>query len=360
MHPLTPAGLAPPDVTRLASVGGLDRLGIHVWQAVRPLGRSLSVHMGKGLDPAQAMASALGEAREYADCEAYRPARTRARWRNLPVAERPLAPDDFAVRRGALSADSSLDWSRLDGLASPPLWVPSDAIDIDYTRNGQAGVARDTTGQATAATHDQALRRALVECIERDAVARHQRLGPGGRRAMAIDVASVEFGWFRAFRTRTLALGMAVGIDRLPAIGGFPAFQLTITEAGGASAACRRTGGWGAGFTSEAALLAAMLEAAQSRAGYIAGARDDLDLRPADPVAPPDWLTVSASRRFVVAGDEPVDDHAAVAALCDSLAAVGCRQIGYAVTSAAAAPWVTVKCFVPGLANGEREARVPV
>src|SRR5207244_6295350 len=51
-------------ITRLGNVTGLDRIGIPVVVAVRPNSRSVSVSQGKGLDLAQAMASALMEAIE--------------------------------------------------------------------------------------------------------------------------------------------------------------------------------------------------------------------------------------------------------------------------------------------------------
>lgn len=348
-----PSGLAPPDVTRLASLGGLDRLGFQVWQAVRPLGRSLSCHMGKGMDEAQAIASALGEARECADCEAYLPVRVRCRWTALPADERTASPDDFAVRRGAIEGDDVLDWTRIESLAGPCLWVPSDTIAIDFTKPRHPAVVRSTTGQATGNSFPQAMRRALLERIERDAVARHRALRPGARRAWAIDPDTVPFDWFQNFLTRARRLRMSVGIDQLPAIGELPAYQLTITEADKPGAACRYTGGWGAAFTTSAALQAAMLEAVQSRVGYIAGARDDIDLEPSPPVDPPDWLLASASRRFIVAGEEPVTDEAAIQALSSLLAAAHFPRIGFVIASAADSSYVTVKCFVPGLAQGE-------
>ena len=51
-------------ITRLADVTGLDRIGVPVFQAIRPLSRSVSVSQGKGLDPDAARASALMEAVE--------------------------------------------------------------------------------------------------------------------------------------------------------------------------------------------------------------------------------------------------------------------------------------------------------
>ena len=51
-------------ITRVADVTGLDRIGIPVWQAVRPASRSLSVSQGKGATPAAARASAVMESIE--------------------------------------------------------------------------------------------------------------------------------------------------------------------------------------------------------------------------------------------------------------------------------------------------------
>lgn len=359
MNPAAPAGLAPQDVTRLARVTGLDRLGIPVWQAVRPLGRSLSCHMGKGMDEAQAIASALGEAREYADCEAYRPVRTQGRWDALPAEERSGSADDFAVRRGAIAPDMALDWTRVETLDGPALWVPSDAIAMDFTLPGHPGVLCASAGQATAASFDTAMVRALLELIERDAVARFRAMSPGERLAWAIDPESVQLDWFGSFLTRARSLRMVVGIDRLPAINALPAYQLWIAEANACSAACRSTGGWGAAFTTPDALQAAMLEAAQSRVGYIAGARDDMALGPAPATEKPDWLARAASRRFRIDGDAHGDAAEAVRRLQKLLAKAGFDRIGYVITSAAGAPYTTVKCFVPGLALGERAAAPP-
>src|SRR5438105_12519338 len=51
-------------ITRLGNITGLDHIGIPVAVAVRPNSRAVSVSQGKGLDPTQAMASALMEAIE--------------------------------------------------------------------------------------------------------------------------------------------------------------------------------------------------------------------------------------------------------------------------------------------------------
>src|SRR6201999_785112 len=51
-------------ITRLANVTGLDRIGIPVYQAIRPNSRGLSLSQGKGVDEVSAQVSALMESLE--------------------------------------------------------------------------------------------------------------------------------------------------------------------------------------------------------------------------------------------------------------------------------------------------------
>src|SRR5215471_21083408 len=64
--------LAAVGITRLADVTGLDRVGLPVVLAVRPLGRSLAVSQGKGLTREQAAVSAILEAMELHHAERHR------------------------------------------------------------------------------------------------------------------------------------------------------------------------------------------------------------------------------------------------------------------------------------------------
>src|SRR5207249_2958495 len=78
-------------ITRLADVTGLDRIGLPVFQAIRPLSRSVSVAQGKGLTADAARASALMEAVETWHAERIdRPLRL-ARERDLRAAGLPFA-----------------------------------------------------------------------------------------------------------------------------------------------------------------------------------------------------------------------------------------------------------------------------
>src|SRR5687768_10462419 len=56
-------------ITRIADLTGLDTLGVPVFAAVRPLGKSLSTQQGKGVSPDAARVSALMESLETFSAE---------------------------------------------------------------------------------------------------------------------------------------------------------------------------------------------------------------------------------------------------------------------------------------------------
>ena len=73
-------------VTRLADVTRLDRLGLPVWQAVRPMSRAVSVHQGKGATDADAKVGALLEGVESHAAETFEAAALSFTvWRKLGI-----------------------------------------------------------------------------------------------------------------------------------------------------------------------------------------------------------------------------------------------------------------------------------
>ena len=83
-------------VTRVADVTRLDRIGLPCWQAIRPMGRSLSVHQGKGVTDDDARLGAVLEALEAHCGEQFdAPIRT-CFYEQLPDAIRPRRLADFA------------------------------------------------------------------------------------------------------------------------------------------------------------------------------------------------------------------------------------------------------------------------
>src|SRR5687768_18618096 len=98
-------GIAPAcGVTRLADITRLDEVGMPVWQAIRPAGRALSVHQGKGASPLHARIGALSEAIE-SDCA------------ERAEADGPTAPFDGLAE--SQRAPSFSDYSRSRELPAP-------------------------------------------------------------------------------------------------------------------------------------------------------------------------------------------------------------------------------------------------
>lgn len=346
-------------VSRLADVTGLDRIGMPVWQAIRPWGRSLSVHQGKGLTPAAAQLGACMEAIECSHAEAWAPPLRLACWADLPAAERCAARDDFAIWRGHAGAGAALAWAVADRLDGGTLWVPAAAVSLDLTVDGPAGVTRSSNGQGAGFDLAFASLKALCEVIERDAVGDWLATrSVFTRSADEIDLGAIDLGWFGDLATRCAALGIAVRAYALPAVIAIPIIAVEIHDAAAEAAGHPHAVGTAAHPDAELALKAAFTEAIQARLTVIAGARDDL--APATGAARPPTFGLAIApmgpppRRLEL---PPVQDFAGIVA---ALARAGYDQVTRLVLSPADCPVVTVKMFVPGLGESRRARRAPV
>jgi len=105
-------------ITRIAELTGLDTLGIPVFAAVRPLGRSLSTQQGKGITPLAAKVSALMESLETWTAEQAIPTRRgsyrqlrgpRLRGAAINARARPIDVRALPRPRGRLDLDASLN-----------------------------------------------------------------------------------------------------------------------------------------------------------------------------------------------------------------------------------------------------------
>jgi ribosomal protein S12 methylthiotransferase accessory factor len=260
-------------VTRVARVTGLDRTGLEVACAVRPLGHVLQVSQGKGLDWAGAVASAVGEAAE------------------LHAAEN---PDPRSIIWGSATELGGEVWlpDEVSGATSPalagpevvqgwvaaasdrgPVYVPASAV---YCPPGQVewiGPATSvwtSNGLGAGPTLAHARRHGLFELLERAALNEVLPTGwsPRAARARLLEwksplLAALERRGFPTFVFDCTPRGWAMPIVA----------ALLFDREGGpipvtAGYACRAK-------PSEAA-TSAVLEAAQSRVTEIHGAREDV------------------------------------------------------------------------------------
>jgi len=247
-------------VTRLARVTTMDRGGIEVTAAIRPTGHVLQVTQGKGLTLAEAKWSALGEAAELSAAETPDPNRlTFSAGSELDG----LVLDDDGLRRawvrGARLSDGANVWVAAERIFCPPRGT---------TWLGPSTVSWSSNGYGAHRTHEKAVEHAVLEVWERHALADAIPRGWTGRELERTLVA-----WsprlVKQLETRGFTVAPCVlAIEPLPLAGVLLFDREDSSVPLTAGYACRRTVG--------EALVAALLEAAQSRLTEIHGARDDV------------------------------------------------------------------------------------
>ncbi|HEY5711729.1 MAG TPA: YcaO-like family protein [Allosphingosinicella sp.] len=344
-------------VTRLADITGLDRIGLPVWQAVRPAGRSLSVHQGKGATPKAARISALCEAIETACAEMVAADGPYCSFADLPDdARAPDIADYCRVRTAVPEHSEPIHWCAATNLLTGARhYLPHDLVSLDYTRALPSRFERISSGLGAGANEAQALNTSLLEIVERDAIGSWQRRDPAARAATSLRLDTIQFEWFAAWRGRFAALGVALEVFQAPSIVGVPVFLCAIAGAEEFGPAWRRYWGSAAHGDPEIALFRALAEAIQSRLTLIAGVRDDIlpssyrKDRPKPAAAPAgrvDW-----------SGIESVP--ASTEAIAENLAALGYpRIVAKRLDDGLDGVFVT-RVFVPGLGSLTRSRGAP-
>ena len=391
-------------MTRVARLTGLDRTGVAVAAAIRPAGHVLQVSNGKGETFGRAVAGALLEAAELWAAE--RPAV--AAWgaaRDLEPSARLLAPADLGDA-GTGSREVRLAWSAARDLQSAePVLVPAHAVHCPPPGAAWLGPALlpwTSNGMGAHPEASAALLHALLEAIERDRLARALPDGFTERevarrlvdpRSLA-DAAPRTARWVeriqkRGFRAYLLDLSALRGdaesgsgsgpFDSAPPAGrryaqgdrqrkrpesrsgksrwraldlGLPCAAAVLVDAQGGAVPI--AAGYACRLSRDAALLAALLEAAQSRLTEIHGAREDVahgDREAAAPLA--GWC---AATRPIRRGARMPDVRARTpaAGVRQVLSRMRRARLGGAVVRLPAPPRVhVVKVLVPGLLLSE-------
>ena len=345
-------------VTRLADVTGLDRLGLQVWQAVRPAGRSLSVHQGKGASAAAARIGALCEAIE-ADCAENAPADGPlcAFDRLSPSRRAPEIGDYCRVRDEAPPPGEVIQWcAATDFLTGREVWLPHLLVSLDYTEGVPSRFDRSSSGLGAGATRDQALATSLLELVERDAVGEWQRTPREARAASAIRPDSIPFDWFGAWRDRLAALDGELKVYAIGSVIGVPVFMCVIGGVEEFGSGYRRFYGTAAHGDPETALFKALAEAIQSRLTLIAGVRDDiLPSYFARIQAKPETAGDSRARGWDEVEPRPFPAQAIAEQLAErGYPRIAVKRLGDGLDGVA-----VTKAFVPGLGTVKRRRRNP-
>lgn len=348
-------------ITRLARITGLDRVGIPVWQAVRPWSRALSVHQGKGFDDDAARLGAVMEGIESHHAEQWLPTgqTVQSSWASLPAKRRSPSPDDFGRRRGGLDGMLSIQWTEADPVGGgAPFHVPVACVSLDCTQDYDQSLARDSNGQASHLTRDAALLSGMLELVERDAVCEWLAGSEVRRDGTEVDAATVADPMAASILDRLASCGVRARLYRLPAVVAVPVFVAELASAGTHAANHEHVWGSACSFDPVQAVVKALLEALQTRCSQIAGARDTIPL--SYDHAGTVRSRIALPRRTGWQGHPfKTGAHSAggISDLLKLLASAGYRQIGCVELSPASSPVTTVKAFVPGLGFGGRRRR---
>jgi YcaO-like protein with predicted kinase domain len=260
-------------ITRIAELTGLDTLGIPVFAAIRPMGKSLSTQQGKGLSRDAARISALMESLETFSAEQARAA-VRGSYRVLSKHRRVVDVRELPRPRGRLDLDERWSWIvGCDLISGEPILVPLDTVTLDTTFTKPPAFDISSNGLASGNNLVEAIVHGLCEVIERDAEAAWRRSGDDRRLVLdtitdpacaslierIVAAGSRVIVWDLASRVGLCAIGCAIVEDpREPAWRALGVYQ-----------------GFGAHLRPEIAIARALTEAAQTRLTYIAGGRDD-------------------------------------------------------------------------------------
>ena len=271
-------------VTRVADITPLDVLGIPVFAAVTPLARDLTTHLGKGVDKETARISAVMEAVERVSAEEFEGQSRRATYVELTSSGASVA-DPLSFDLPPLTSyrpDLPFEWVEGWELVSArPIWVLADLA----RSPAQEGILDqvDTNGLAAGFTRGRAVRSAILEIVERDAVSQHhffQQYGHEGecRRAerRRIDLDSLP-SVPKALAELARDAGLKLVLEDLTTDFEIPVISSTLIDPSFSDAAGPMplvVEGWGADLRAGAAVTHAILESFQSRLGVIHGARD--------------------------------------------------------------------------------------
>ncbi|VVT28228.1 YcaO-like family protein [Hoeflea sp. EC-HK425] len=270
--------LATHGITRLARITGLDRIGIPVWNAIRPNARSIAIHQGKGIRDIDAKVSATMEALERAVAEdpIIRTRETSIAKLNAEGARSEALNGLIGAGQPPLQPLDVLGWVQGYDLASDQdVWVPEDAVRLDRTRPTRFWQSSD--GLASGNTEDEAIFHALLERIERDAETLWQLEPVGKRTTTAIDPRSFHDPVIAHLIDRIEAAAFRLQLFDITSDLGVPAFSALLAPIDQRPLRyIDVTNGSGCHPIAVRAAIRAITEAVQSRLTLISGARDDV------------------------------------------------------------------------------------
>ena len=354
--------LAEYGITRVSRHTGLDFLNIPVWCAYIPNAKSIVVAHGKGLTDDDARTSAVMEALERAvACDPLVGVVTASRTALKRDGRRyDLLPEFLASRQDVGASEDEIALVEATDLFSgETVLVPYDAVSLDRTVP-DIRYWKSSDGLASGNTEEEAVFHALLERIERDAMALWQLRSEPRQVASAVSPEAFENSCVTELARQVERAGMLLRLFDVTSDIGIPTIAAYIAEASVLEAMAPRyvdvTFGCGTHVDAAKAALRAITEAAQSRLTYISGARDDVYpetyLRP----LPEDIKRLVAIRPGALSPKRNASQSKSIVQLLERR---GLSRLYSIRLSEPGLPFVVVKILAPELENppGDRKFR---
>jgi YcaO-like protein with predicted kinase domain len=269
-------------ITRVASVTGLDVLGVPVWMAVRPLARSLTVSQGKGITDDLAYISAVMESIEMHHAEHWDAVGPEVSLGDAFQDKRFASPAALSLRSDAkVTEATTVTWVEGHDLVSgEKKYLPKELLDLDFRmKRGKRPVfLSSSNGLASGNTRTEAIVHGLCEVIERDQSCLWQieQSLAGDPRARMVKLDTIEDPICRQQVELCRRANLDVWVWYCTYDIAVPVFACTIADRGNATFYPQRASGYGCHPVATIALSRAITEAIQSRLTHISGVRDDV------------------------------------------------------------------------------------
>jgi len=253
-------------VTRIANITGMDRIGIPVYAAIRPDSKCLAVDSGKGVTKIQAKCSAAMEAIE--------------RWAHDEYLIECIQSEGASVHKFPLISGAVFNSSYKHKWCEARYWnneartlVPYYHV-MNYEKRlplyetcWQSG----TNGLAIHNTRDEAILHGLYEIIERDAITIW--MARGCKYAKRIENSNIIDSTSRDLVAMCEGVGVEPYIYNATSDIGIPVYICIMVDR---KADIGMYKGYGCNLDCDIALQRSICEAAQGRAVFLSGGRDDM------------------------------------------------------------------------------------
>lgn len=267
-------------ITRVANVTHLDRVGVPIHTAIKPLGRTLSNGSGKGLNASASKISAMMEAIEQTYWEDDHFDRVEATQSDLITQGAVIADGDLLpqFKLSLWNHRLPIYWTQMtDIISGADVWTPTELLEANLkSRLTISSFVTSSNGLASGNNIFEAIHSGLTELVERDSIAMYaaEGLGDDYSPALDLDQLSATYGNpFHALREQIERAELRFFVFDCTHEIGVPTYKVFVHDL--AVVRAGSFGGYGTSLDPGVALCRAVTEAMQSRGLIIAGSRDD-------------------------------------------------------------------------------------